>query len=230
MNSELLSLSAASAAFVGLHLFLSSSFIRRPLINRLGNLAFQGLYSLVVGVCFTWMIWAFIQAPVIEAFEPNTGMRHLSLSVMAIACFFLVCGYTQPNPTAIGMESRGLDAGARGVLKITRHPVMWGIVLWALCHVLANGHWAALIFFGALAVLAISGTCHIDAKKRARNDPDWNAYMQVTSNFPMAAIAMGKTRVERGEYRWWQILISAALYMGLLVAHEPVIGRYVMPF
>lgn len=230
MSQPLVQLALASLAFVGLHLLMSWAPVRTPLVSRMGNLPFQMVYSLISGVCLAWMIMAYTGAPTVLLFEAGTGLRHVSLSVMAVASFLLVCGYTQPNPTAVGMERRGLEAGARGVLKITRHPVMWAITLWAVCHLLANGHVAAWIFFGSFAVLAIAGGLHIDAKRRASGGDTWAAYEQQTSFVPMGAILQGRARVERGEYRWWQIVLSVALYFGLLTAHAPVIGRYVMPF
>ncbi len=223
-------LAIASAAFVGLHMFMSSAAVRQPMTERLGVWPFRIVYSVISGVCFTWMIMAFNEAPRVELFDPGIGLKHLSLSVMAVACFLLVCGYTQANPTAVGMESAGLKAGAVGVLKVTRHPVMWGVALWALSHLLANGHVAAVIFFGSLAFLAIAGASHIDKNRQTQRQPGWDQYREVTSHVPMLAILKGKTRVERGEYRWWQILLSVALYLGFIVAHEPLFGYYVMPF
>lgn len=226
----MIELIAASILFLGSHILMSAVPIRTPLVGKLGPVAFMALYSIVAIGAFSWMIHAYIQAPVITLFDPGVGLKHLTLSVMAVSCFLIVCGYTQPNATAVGMERSGLKAGARGVLKITRHPVMWGVALWALCHGLANGHAAALVFFGAMAFLAIAGASHIDKLKRAAGNKEWDAYMETTSHVPLMAIIKGKTRVERGEYKWWQILLSVGLYMGLLISHEEVIGRYVMPF
>ncbi len=230
MTDSLVALFLASLAFVAGHLILSSRPVRQPLIGKIGMWPFRGLYSVVAGVLFTWMITAFNKAPEVMLFESTIGMKHLTLSVMALVSFLLVCGYTTLNPTAIGMEKAGLQSGPRGVLKITRHPIMWGVILWALSHILANGDAAALIFFGGLAVLAFAGACHIDMKRRHDGGTEWDAFMKETSHIPLLAILKGQTRVERGEYRWWQILLSVGLYAGLLFLHEPVIGRYVLPF
>lgn len=230
LDQPIIELALASAAFVGTHMVMSARFIRAPLVTRIGEWPFWAIYSLISLVCFTWMIAAYMQAPHLDVFEVKTGLRHVSYSVMAIACFLVVCGYTQPNPTALGKEKSGLKAGAVGVLKITRHPVMWGIALWSGCHILANGDLSALVFFGAIGFLAIAGTLHSDRKKRALSSSVWDAYLDATSNVPMMAIIKGKTRVERGEYKWWQILLSAALYLGFMAFHEPMFGVYVMPF
>ena len=232
MSGTLLELSAASVAFVGIHMAMSSNQIRTPMLARLGRNSFRLVYSVISAVLFTWMITAYIHAPTLDVFEANVPMKHVSLTAMGLACFFIVFGYTTSNPMAVGKQGKGVETQARGVLKITRHPVMWGTALFALCHMLASGHVAALIFFGAIAFLAIAGANHIDNNKRRNEKGDWDDFMQATSFVPLVAIIKGRTRVERGEYKWWQMALTAALYVGLLMSHEPIIGHHIilLPF
>lgn len=230
MNGTLLNLSVATIVFVGGHFVLSSNAVRRPLVQTLGEWPFRGLYSVLSGLVFAWMVLAYLDAPVVDVFEANTPMRHMSYSVMLISSFFVVCGYSTPNPTAVGMEKSGLASGARGILKVTRHPVMWGTALWAMTHMLANGHLAAQIFFGGLAVLALGGAAHLDLRKSAAGDTRWEAYKAKTSHIPFAAIIQGRDRIGRGEFRWWQIALSIAIYAAMMIYHESFTGFYVMPF
>ena len=72
------------------------------------------------------------------------------------------------------MVGRGFAAGgdpAPGILKVTRHPMMWAFGLWALAHIAANGDLRSLLLFGSMAVLALYGTVRLDAKRRAQNLP-----------------------------------------------------------
>ena len=232
MSGTLFELLAASVAFVGIHMVMSSNPVRTPMFARLGRKSFRMAYSLISAVLFTWMITAYIHAPTLDVFEPNTAMKHASFSIMGLACFFIVFGYTTSNPMAVGKQGNGTKTQAHGVLKITRHPVMWGTALFAFCHMLASGHVAALIFFGSIAFLAIAGANHVDNNKRSNEKGDWDAYMQATSFVPLVAIIKGRTRVERGEYKKWQMALTAALYVGLLMSHEPIIGRHIilLPF
>jgi uncharacterized membrane protein len=61
-------LALASVAFVGTH-FLMSHPLRSPLIAKLGEKGFAGLYSLVALLTFGWMIWAYPDASA-EAAQP----------------------------------------------------------------------------------------------------------------------------------------------------------------
>ena len=115
-----------------------------------------------------WMIKAYGDAPRTILWDAHTAIRHGSLTVMLIAIFFVVCGVTSPNPGIMDMERKGLSSGAVGILKITRHPVMWGTALWGISHGLANGHLEGIVFFGSLSVLALVGASHIDFRKTKR--------------------------------------------------------------
>ena len=63
--------------------------------------------------------------------------------VLLLTLHHLVC-----DGWSMGLLEREL--GPRGVLRITRNPVMWGIGLWAVAHMVPNGDWASLLFFGTL--------------------------------------------------------------------------------
>lgn len=59
----------AATAFVGTH-FLMSHPLRAPLVSRLGEKGFLGLYSLVAAATMIWMILAYRAAPVTPMLWP----------------------------------------------------------------------------------------------------------------------------------------------------------------
>lgn len=217
----------ATLAFVGGHFLLSSPKLRGPLAGALGETAFAGLYSVLAIAAFAWMLLSYGKAPHVELWPPLPVLRFIPLSVMPIAILLVIGGYSQRNPTAVmqPVSMTGRDP-APGILTITRHPVMWGIALWAISHIPPNGDAASLILFGGLAVLALGGTAAIDAKRRAR-DPEAFARLEaVTSNVPFAAIREGRTRLAR--IQPWRLLLAAAAYFALLVAHPGIAGAPAM--
>jgi uncharacterized membrane protein len=232
MSGTLLDLLLASTSFVAIHMAMSSSSIRTPLLALMGQKKFRLLYFLISGTLFTWMITAYLHAPSLILFKPNTSMKHVSLSVMGFACFLVVFGYTTSNPMSAGKKGEGLSLVPYGILKVTRHPIMWGMASFSFCHILASGAAAALILFGSIAILAIAGTYHIDVNKKADKNGDWDAYIKLTSHVPLGAIINGSLRVERGEYKWWQIVLTAILYASLLISHGAIFGRHIvyLPF
>ena len=228
MSSTLLELLVASTTFVGIHMAMSSSSIRTFLLARLAQKKIRLLYFLISGVLFSWMITAYFNAPSLVLFEPNTGMKHASFSIMGFACFLVVFGYTTSNPMAMGKKGEGVNSLPFGVLKITRHPIMLGMALFAFCHVLASGTAAAVIFFSSIAFLAVAGAHHIDMNKQAEVNGGWDAYLKLTSHVPLVAIISGRIRVERGEYKWWQIVLTVGLYAFFLMSHEAIIGHHIL--
>ena len=136
---------------------------------------------------------AYNATPLIPVWFPDTWMWFVPLVVMPLAFLLLVGGLSGPNPTAVGQEKLlEKELGPRGVLRITRSPVMWGIGLWALSHMGPNGDWASLLFFGTLAVLALLGSVLIDAKNAVRRGDAWTRWTQLSSNIPFVALIQGR--------------------------------------
>src|SRR6185369_5072482 len=173
---------AATAAFLLTH-FVTSTPLRPKLVAALGEWPYRGAYSLVAFVTLAWMIWAYSGAPR-EALW--TGFRELPRFVMPLAFILIACGYWR-NPTMVGADRLlKSEDPARGMIRITRHPLMWGIMLWAAAHIAARGDTRSLVFFGAFLVLAGVGTLLMDARKKS--NPDWPRFAAVTSHIPFVAI------------------------------------------
>jgi uncharacterized membrane protein len=228
MTGTLEYLTLAMSLFIVSHILLPVQGVRSALVRVLGEKVYLVIYSgLSIGL-LAWIVEAYNSAPVVEFFEPSTAMRHGSLTLMLISVYLLVGGVLTRNPSLVPAESLGWRPEARGVFKITRHPVMWGIALWGGSHFLANGHFAAIILFGGMTVLALAGAVHIDHRKRQTVGEDWLHFEAETSFVPLVAIAMGKVRIDRREIPWWHTLACILIYIGLLAGHA-TLGKDVFP-
>ena len=208
----------ATAAFLGTH-FVSSTPLRQRLVSAMGEWPYRGLYSLAAFATLGWMIWAYNQAPR-EVLWP--GLRHLPSLVMPLAFMLIACGYAR-NPTAVGGEKLlRSDEPARGIIRITRHPIMWAIILWATAHVLARGDVKSVVFFGGFLILAALGTVLIDSRKKA--SPDWARFAAVTSNLPFVAIAQGRNRLAWREIGWLRPLAGIAAFLAFFLLHPWLFG------
>ena len=215
-------LALAALAFVGGHFLLSSSPVRRPLAAALGEFGFAGVYSVLAIAAFIWMLRSYGQAPYVELWPALPALRFIPLFVMPFAVLLVIGGYTQRNPTAVMQPMAGAGNPAPGILTITRHPVMWGIALWAFSHLPPNGDAASLILFGGLAVLALGGTVAIDAKRRTRDPDSFARLAAATSNVPFLAIREGRARL--GRVQPWRLVLAAAAYLAFLMAHPWIAG------
>jgi uncharacterized membrane protein len=203
----------ATAAFLATH-FVTSTRLRPRLVGAMGEWPYRGLYSLVALVTLGWMIWAYAAAPRELLW---TGIRHIPYWAMPVAFVLIACGYWR-NPTMVGADRllQSTDP-ARGIIRITRHPIMWGIMLWAAAHILARGDMKSLVFFGAFLVLAVVGTLAMDSRKRS--NPDWPRFAAVTSHIPFVAIAQGRNRIVWREIGWLRPAIGLAAFFLVLVFH-----------
>ena len=208
----------ATAAFLLTH-FVTSTPLRPKLVAAMGEWPYRGAYSLVAFITLGWMIWAYVHA----AREPLWGgLRTLPLLVMPFALVLIACGYYR-NPTMVGADALlKSEDPARGMIRITRHPIMWGIMLWAAAHVAARGDLKSLVFFGSFLVLAVVGTLAMDRRKRA--NPDWTRFVAVTSHIPFVAIAQGRNRIVWREIGWLRPLIGLVALVVLLLAHPWLFG------
>jgi uncharacterized membrane protein len=211
----------ATAAFIVTH-FAASTPLRGAVAGALGEKAWIGLFSLAAFATIGWMAWAYGKAP----FQPLwPGLWLAPLVVMPVALLLLCAGLLTRNPSAV-MQERVLKSAqpARGLIRVTRHPVMWAIVLWAASHMLARGDLASLVFFGGFLLVAALGTVLIDARKARTLGDDWQRFAAATSNVPFGAIAAGRNRFIAGEVRWRVVLAAAAAYVVLLAVHGPLFG------
>jgi uncharacterized membrane protein len=225
MAHALLSLAIAGVAFCGSHTLLSSTRLRGSLRDQLGEQGFLLVYSLTALVTFAWFVVAYARAPTILLWAPPRWMALVPVLVMPLATILLVAGYTTPNPTAVGMERRArADDPAPGILRVTRHPVMWAVGLWALSHLIANGDLGSLWFFGSIGVLALGGTVLIDRKKRLALGSHWQRLASVTSNLPFAALAAGRTRLRWRDIGVLRPVAALLLYAVLYLAHPIFTG------
>ena len=203
----------ATAAFLATH-FVASTPLRAKLVAAMGEWPYRGLYSLFAFVTLVWMIWAYAGA---EHDHLWTGPRTPPYVLMPLAFVLLACGYWR-NPTMVGADKLlRSEEPARGVIRITRHPIMWALMLWAGSHIAARGDLKAVVFFGGFLLLAALGTLFIDARKKA--NPDWARFAAVTSNVPFLAVAQGRNRIAWREIGWLRPAIGLLVYFGVLFVH-----------
>jgi uncharacterized membrane protein len=229
MNHGLVSLAIAGIAFCGSHVVLSSTALRGSLRDQLGERGFLAVYSLTAVVTFAWFLVSYAHAPTIDLWQHQRWTALVPVVVMPLAAILLIAGYTTPNPTAVGMErSARADDPAPGILRVTRHPVMWAIGLWATSHVIANGDLRSMLFFGAFAALSLGGTLMIDRKKRLALGSDWPRLAEVTSNLPFAALVAGRTRLRWRDISLLRVIAGLLLYAVLYSAHPMIAGAPVV--
>ena len=215
----------ATLFLLGTHFGIASTNLRAQVVLSIGERLYLALFSLVSVVAIFWLVSAWRVAPLVPLWLPGATLRALPFLLMPLVLLLFVCALSQPNPTAVGQE---VDADAtepaRGILRVTRHPLMWGIGLWGIGHMLAKGDLASILFFGALTALALVGTVLIDARRTNRNPPGWGVFLQRTSSLPFQAIVQGRQRLVMAEIGLTRVAAALGLYVALIWVHGWLFG------
>ena len=211
----------ACVVFLATH-FVPSTPLRAVLVKALGQWGYTAVYSALAFFMIGWMGWAYGKAPVEPLWQ---GLRWLPALATPLSFILLACGLFASNPTIVGMyrQLKNEDP-ARGMIRVTRHPVMWAFLIWAVAHVLARGDLKSLVFFGTFALLAGAGTLLIDARKAKTLGDNWARFAAVTSNLPFAAILQGRNRLDAKEIGWRNPAIGLALYAAFFWLHPMLFG------
>jgi uncharacterized membrane protein len=225
----MLSLVMAAAFFVGIHVFVSGTSLRGAIVARIGEKAFQGLFSVISLLGLVWLGSAYGGAEPGELGEPAAWLRPIVHVLTLIAFLLVAIGITTPSPTVVGGEALLREGvSAKGILRITRHPFLWGVAIWALAHLLVNADLAGVIFFGALLLLAIVGPLSIDAKRQRALGDQWAQFAESTSSVPFLAISQGRNTLVLAEIGWWRVAVALVLYAVFIGMHAWLFG--VSPF
>jgi uncharacterized membrane protein len=133
--------------------------------------------------------------------------------------------YTYRHAPTVSKLAEGTDI-ARGMVRITRHPFLWGVALWALVHLIVNGDLASFILFGSFLLLALGGTAAIDAKRRRKFGDGWAQFAQTTSSVPFVAILSGRNSIVSalGEIGIVRPLVAVLAYALIFYFHGRVFG------
>ena len=215
----------AAAAFLATH-FVSATPLRALVAKGTGERGYLAAFSLAAFATLGWMIWAYGKAPPAPLWTAQfPGMRLAPAIAMPFAFILLACGLLARNPTLVGADRLLKSAEpARGIIRVTRHPMMWGFILWAAAHILARGEMKSTVFFGTFLVLAALGALLIDRRKAKTLGEDWRRFAAATSYFPFLAILQGRNKFNAAEIGWRNPAIGLALTVLFLPAHGWLFG------
>jgi uncharacterized membrane protein len=126
--------------FIGVHLLPSFVSLRRAAVDRLGPGAYKGLFSLLSLTGLVLMVIGKYLADFQPLWQPPAWGRNAAL-VLLLPVFVLLAAANMPS----------------NIKRYTRHPMLWGVTLWSVGHLLSNGDRASLLLFGSLGVYALFG-------------------------------------------------------------------------
>lgn len=223
---ELSWLALWAALFVAQHLGVTSTGLRDRLVGAIGEKAYVGVYALVSILILVLLIRAYnATVPSLLLWPTGELLRLVPLVLMPLALLLVLGGVLTRNPTTVGVVLEdSAEVPVVGVMRITRHPVQCGILIWSLSHLLVNGDPPSLLFFGALALVSGFGMVLIDKRKQRVFGTGWSAFRDATSLLPFAAIAGGRQSLDLAEIGWLAPLLTVVVFFALWWGHVWVSG------
>ncbi len=223
-------LAGVAAAFFLMHLYPSTP-LRCRSVGLIGEGVYSAVFSILSLVLIWWMTQRFNAAPYGDKLWIMPGWWYgLKAVLILFALVLIVGGMLTPNPSSPGAARflNRADIGS-GIFAITRHPVMWGIAIWAVCHLVSQATPRGFAFFGAFAATALVGVWLQERRKRA-TIPAWNAFASKTSFFPFAALAEGRAKLSLTALGWWRLALAAVLWAAVLHFHSWLFGVQPLDF
>jgi len=200
-----LALILLTALFIGLHFVPFTPALRGRLVGTVGGEnAYKMLYAVGSLVGLFGAFFAAAAVPPVPLWSAGDALRWAALVLTLLGFVLLASAY--------------VGGGAR----LARHPMLAGIGLWALAHVLANGTLGHVLLFGALTVYSPVAMRASDRRDAALDPAGFAARAERTSLVPFATLLRGDAPGWRGP------LAGVVAWLAFLVLHPWLFG--VSPF
>ena len=161
---------------------------------RIGALPWKGLFSVLSLLGLGLIVWGFglaRQQPV-QLWSSPVAMRHLASLLTLISFVLLAAAYVPGNHIKARLH----------------HPMVLGVKVWALAHLLANGNLAHGVLFGSFLVWAIADFSAARRRDRAEG-----------THYPRGTAGATGVTVAVGVGAW---LVFALWLHGLLIGVRPL--------
>jgi uncharacterized membrane protein len=164
--------------FLGMHSArIVAEPARRRFIAQRGENAWKGLYSIVSVAGLVLMVWGWglARAEPVLVWNPPLATRHVAALGVLVAFVILAGAYVPGNPIKARLH----------------HPMVLGVKVWALAHLVSNGFLHEILLFGGFLVWAVLSF----RAARARDRADGTV-------FPPGTTARGAVTVAVGVVLW----------------------------
>lgn len=129
--------------------------VRQKLINSVGEGPYKGVFALAIVLSLVLVVigWRSTPEEYLYVLPPWSRSAGFLLMFVSIVLF-------------------GAAHHETAIKRLLRHPMLMGVFVWSLSHLLMNGTTRALILFGGLGVWALIEMPLINAREGARELPD----------------------------------------------------------
>lgn len=131
---------AGLTLFFGIHLAATVPSLKGMISRKVGDNGYKGIHALISFAGLGLIIWGYSNKPLLSMPEwvaPGWAYK----AVLPLLWFAVVL---QP---ASHMKTN--------IKRFTRHPMLWGIVIWSGVHLWLNGDHASILLFGSFLLYSL---------------------------------------------------------------------------
>jgi uncharacterized membrane protein len=136
--------------FFGVHAIPMFPEFKASLQSRFGAMRFRGIYSVVALAGFALILVGMSRADFRPLFTPPAWAPLVAYLAMPVAFCLLVAAYVPNN-----------------FRRIIRNPMLSGVMVWAVVHLLANGDLASILLFGSFGLYAVVDIISVNRRSPA---------------------------------------------------------------
>jgi len=141
---------AGLVLFFGIHAVPMFPSFKASLQSRCGAMRFKGIYTLIALSGFALILLGYSRAEFRPVFSPPVWAPLFAYLAMPISFCLLVAAYVPNN-----------------FRRVIRNPMLSGVLIWALAHLIANGDLASVLLFGLFGLYAIVDIISVNRRSPA---------------------------------------------------------------
>ena len=148
---------AGLVVFLGPHTLTALRGPRQQAINRVGLPAYKIGYSIASAIGIALIAYGFARyraSEWIDLWYPPAWTRHVAVALVWPAIICIVAAYIRGD-----------------IYRVLKHPMLAGVKLWALAHLIANGDLGSVLLFGSVLAWAVFDRISLKRRRDAGAPP-----------------------------------------------------------
>jgi uncharacterized membrane protein len=148
---------AGLVVFLGPHTLTALRGPRQQAVNRVGLPAYKIGYSIASAIGIALIAYGFARyraSEWIDLWYPPAWTRHVAVGLVWPATICIVAAYIRGD-----------------IYRVLKHPMLVGVKLWALAHLIANGDLGSVLLFGSLLAWAVFDRISLKRRRDAGAPP-----------------------------------------------------------
>ncbi|MGZ9097488.1 MAG: NnrU family protein [Micavibrio sp.] len=220
----------ALLVFIGSHA-VGRTPLHAYIVRHVGEKDYLSVYSALSIALLSWLVYAAIHAPRISLWPWMHGLYWIPNLLMPIAFILLVSGFVVPNPLSLIPRDKGFNPHRPPmIIAVTRHPILWGFLLWSASHIFPNGEFPLAFMFFIFALFAYAGIKMIDKKRqRMLGMAEWQKLSGNAPNIPFSGKSFWRGKFSLGQNDLVGITGGLLLYVAFFYLHPILFNVTPMP-